>query len=291
MTNGAEAVRVNLSNAEFAQLPTGRIIYATNLRPRGTKTIPYAIGITTSDDLGETWSPLKIVYSAEVAGFADAPSRGCGCWEPFILPLGGNKARIFFANEAPRYRPGKCDSQEISCIETSDGGETWSKPRTVCYTPDCRDGMPVALSEGTRTYLAIEANPPKTRLYPQIAILPQGNRFEPLANPPDWSCTYGGAPYIASTQNFLVLSWQESPQAEGNHLDTAIARVAVVPKKEIAPDGTFSTMRGVSTPPGFVYGEGCMLWNSLCPIRGDAFLLVSQIKGSIEMFPGRIKGK
>lgn len=55
-TNGSEAVRVHLANAEFAQLETGRIVYACNLRPDGWRhdIHPCAIAISTSDDAGRT---------------------------------------------------------------------------------------------------------------------------------------------------------------------------------------------------------------------------------------------
>lgn len=295
-TNGVESGWVSLANAEVAQLDTGRLVFACNLRPKNPKAHPYAIAVTTSDDNGKTWSPLKTVYRAEVPGRPEAPSRGCGCWEPFVLPLGGGKAQIYFADETPYYRPGKDDWQDISCLETADSGETWSKPKTVCYTPKRRDGMPVVMDLGKWRYLAIEANPRKTKLHPQIVMCPVdggwGNavRFEPLANPPDWGKVYGGAPYIAATENHILLSWQES-SLPGDPVSTSIARVAAVPKNEIAADGTFRTMRGTSTPPGIVTGRDRMLWNSLCPIGGDEFLLVSEVKGKVMVYPGKITPK
>ena len=293
-TNGTETGWVSLANAEFAQLETGRLIYACNLRPKNGLAHPYAIAVTTSDDAGKTWSPLKTIYRAEVPGHPEAPSRGCGCWEPFVLPLKGNAAQIYFADESPYYRPGKGDWQNVSQFETADGGETWGGPKVAAYTPKRRDGMPVVMELGQWRYLAIEANPPKTRLHPQIVMCPRDGgwenavRFEPLAEPPDWRKTYGGAPYIAATENYILLSWQES-SLPGDPVATSIARVAAVPKKEIKPDGTFLTMRGVSTPQGVEIGKDRMLWNSLCPLDGDSFLLVAECRGRIKVFQGEIK--
>ena len=292
-TNGTEAGWVSLANAEFAQLDSGRLIYACNIRPKNAKAHPYAIAISTSDDAGASWSPLKTIYRAEVPDHPDAPSHGCGCWEPFVLALKGNAAQIYFADESPYYRPGKGDWQNISYIESTDAGETWSGPKIAAYTPKRRDGMPVVMDLGNWRYLAIEANPPGTKLHPQIVKCPvdggwdETERFEPLAEPPDWRKTYGGAPYIAATENYILLSWQES-SLPGDPVATSIARVAAVPKKEIKPDGTFLTMRGVSTPQGVEIGKDRMLWNSLCPLDGDSFLLVAECKGHVMAFPGRI---
>ena len=154
--------------------------------------------------------------------------------------------------------------------------------------------MPVVMDLGEWRYLAIETNPGKTRLHPQIVKCPvdggwdEAERFEPLAEPPDWRKTYGGAPYIAATENYILLSWQES-SLPGDPVATSIARVAAVPKKEIKPDGTFLTMRGVSTPQGVEIGKDRMLWNSLCPLDGDSFLLVAECRGRIKVFQGEIK--
>lgn len=292
-TNGTETGWVSLANAEFAQLETGRLIYACNLRPKNGLAHPYGIAVSTSDDAGRTWSPLKTIYRAVVPGHPDAPSHGCGCWEPFVLPLKGNAAQIYYADESPYYRPGKGDWQNVSHFETADGGETWGGPKVAAYMPKRRDGMPVVMDLGEWRYLAIETNPGKTRLHPQIVKCPvdggwnEAERFEPLAEPPDWRKTYGGAPYIAATENYILLSWQES-SLPGDPVATSIARVAAVPKKEVAADGKFR-MRGVSTPPGIVAGKDKMVWNSLCPLDGDSFLLVAECRGRIKVFQGEIK--
>ena len=299
-TNGSETVRVHLANAEFAQLETGRIVYACNLRPDGWRhdVHPCAIAISTSDDAGRTWSPLKVLYRAEVALPVDGVPHGC--YEPFVLPLKGNAAQIYFANEAP-YVEAKCEWQNISLIESADGGESWSAPRIASYTAERRDGMPVVMELGPWRYMAIESNPAKTRLHPQIVrtricdnwrtpvLAPSPDRFEPLANPPDWCKHHGSAPYIVATKNYILLSWHETP-LPGDPSATSVARVAAVPKREIT-DGRFTTMRGESTPPGMVFGRDRGLWNSLCPLDGDRFLLVTEQNGRITLYPGNVSIK
>jgi hypothetical protein len=290
-SNGVERIRVSLANAEFAQLANGRLVYACNLRPaKGRHDVhPFSIGILTSDDGGATWSPLRVLHRATVA----LPPGMHGCYEPFVLPGTGGHAQIYYADESPYVTAG-CRYQEISVIETADGGATWSRPRTVCYTPARRDGMPVVLELGDWRFLAIEANPGRTRLHPQIVRnhvsdnwrvavrAPSADRLDPLADAPDWRRVCGGAPYLVATENFILLSWQEKDQHA-----PPFARVAAVPKTEVT-DGRLTGMRGVSTPPDVVPGRTEMLWNALCPLEGDRFLLVSQTDGRIVVRPGRV---
>lgn len=293
-TNGVETCRVFLTNAEFAQLDSGRLIYACNMRPDRWRhdVHPSGIAIATSDDGGKSWSPLKTICAPRLAMAADG--RPHGCYEPFVLPLKGGAAQIYFADETP-YEKVRCAWQNISFVETSDGGETWGEAKIAAYTPERRDGMPVVMDLGLWRYLAIEVNPGKTRLHPQIVKCPlrgawrEAERFEPLAEPPDWNRVYGGAPYIAATENYILLSWQQS-SLSGKSEATSLACVAAVPKSEVAADGKLRT-RGVSTPPGMVVGKDSMLWNSLCPLDGDAFLLISQVKGRITVYPGRVSEK
>ncbi len=292
---GEGKIKVILANAEFAQLQTGRIILATNLRPQNWRhdIFPCSIGIVTSDDGGASWSALDVIYKPMVDMPADGKPHGC--YEPFVLPLNGANAQIYFADETP-YVNAKCSWQNISYIETANAGKSWTGPKIAAYTPKRRDGMPALLDVGKWRYLAIETNPGKTRLHPQLLTCRKlgawesAARFEPLASPPDWHKSYGGAPYLAATVNYILLVWQESSLA-GDPLATSVARVAAVPKKEILPNGQFSTMRGESTPPGPADADRRMLWNSLCSTGADSFVLVSEVNGKIILYPGKIKRK
>ena len=113
---------------------------------------------------------------------------------------------------------------------------------------------------------------------------PSPDRFSPFLVSRDWKKTYGGAPYIAATENFVLLSWQETTDFTHDVLHTSVVRVAAVPKSEIA-DGRFTTMRVLSVPSLFRNAKESTLWNSLCPLEGDSFLLVSQSRNRIIVHP------
>ena len=293
---GTNRIFVGLANAEFAQLPSGRIVLACNLRPAGKRADvhPYSIGFVTSDDAGGTWSKLRVIYRSE--NLSDGVVRGC--WEPFVLPGEGGHVQIYFSDETP-YVDGKRLYQNISVIESPDGGETWGPVRVASYNPRCRDGMPVVLQQDGWRWLALETNGKGTHLHPEIVRArvadnwsatvgsPSPDRFSPFLAPRDWQSSYGGAPYIAATANYILLSWQETANFKSDVLRTSVVHVAAVPKDEVA-DGRFTTMRVLSLPPMFKYAKDSTLWNSLCPLDGDAFLLVSQYQNRIVVHPGRL---
>ncbi len=280
---------VALDNAEFAQLPSGRIILACNLRPDGKRTDvhPYSIGYVTSDDAGATWSKLRVIFCSE--NLSDGVCRGC--WEPFVLPGQGGHVQIYFSDETP-YVDGTNLYQNISFMESSDGGDTWGSVRVASYSPRCRDGMPVLLQSGVWRWLAIETNGNGTQLHPEIIRSrvsdnwsitvgsPSPDRFSPFPVSRDWKKNYGGAPYIAETENFILLSWQETANLERDVLDTSVVCVAAIPKSEVV-NGRFTPMFVLSVPPMFAGAKVATLWNALCPMEGDSFLLVSQYKGRI----------
>ncbi len=294
--SGTNRLFVNLANAEFAQLPSGRIVLACNLRPAGRRADvhPLSIGFVTSDDAGASWSKLRVIYRSET--LSDGVVRGC--WEPFVLPGEGGHVQIYFADETP-YVDGRRLYQNISVIESPDEGKTWGPVRAASYNPRCRDGMPVVLQMGGWRWLAIETNGKGTHLHPEIVRSrvadnwsatvgsPSPDRFSPFLAPCDWRKSYGGAPYIAATKNHVLLSWQETTQFEDDVLRTSAVRVAAVPKDEIT-DGRFTTMRFLPSPPTFKGAKDSTLWNSICPLDGDSFLLVSQYRNRIIVHPCRI---
>jgi len=288
--NGENSAFVYLANAEFIQLKSGRLLYGVNLRTVKQRydLHPSAIGVTVSDDRGATWSPLKIVYRAPVTN--DGIRRGC--WEPYFLELPNGTVQLYFANEAP-YTRGKHKYQEITVMDSRDGVK-WERRRAAAYAAGCRDGMPVAIIDGKSILLALESNPPGCQLFPQLVRTsvttpwrqPVGShssdRCLPLANGTDFRKTYAGAPYLIATANHLALSWQQAGKTANNPAGTQSAHLA------IAPRGAFGnrTFAGDFTPPDF---DGKPLyWNSLCPLAGDSFLLVSQCQGHIYVTPGTI---
>ena len=281
-----------MDNPEFAQLSAGnlhhpgRIIYAVNERVKDTKVAnkdktvyPFHISISTSDDNGATWSSLKKLYSS---------NNVSGCYEPFVLELPDGTVQIYFADETP-YASDKITYQNISVIESKDGGDTWGEKRVVCYTFRMRDGMPTATVYNGNIYVAIEANGDGYQFFPQIVYNPVADnwsrqvgapsiyRFDPFQKSLKSAEIYSGAPYLIQTDNYFVISYQTTDGApQSTHAErykhTAM-EVQVCPKSEFVKN-KFSTMRAVSRPFAIDQTKACAKWNSLCPLGGDEILAV-----------------
>ena len=280
-----------MDNPEFAQLSAGnphhpgRIIYAVNERVKDTKVAnkdmtvyPYHISISTSDDNGATWSSLKRLYSS---------NNVSGCYEPFVLELPDGTVQVYFADETP-YANEKITDQNISVIESKDGGDTWGEKRVVCYTFTKRDGMPTATVYNGNIYVAIEANGGGYQFFPQIVYNPVADnwsrqvesgiyRFDPFQKSLKSMEIYSGAPYLIQTDNYFVMSYQTTDGApQSTHAErykhTAM-EVQICPKAEFVKN-KFSTMRGVSRPFAIDQTKACAKWNSLCPLGGDDILAV-----------------
>ena len=281
-----------MDNPEFAQLSAGnphhpgRIIYAVNERVKDTKVAnkdktvyPFHISISTSDDNGATWSSLKRLYSS---------NNVSGCYEPFVLELPDGTVQVYFADETP-YARDKITYQNISVIESKDGGDTWGEKRVVCYTFRMRDGMPTATVYNGNIYVAIEANGDGYQFFPQIVYnsvadnwsrqvgSPSIYRLDPFQKSLKSTEIYSGAPYLIQTDNYFVMSYQTTEGApQSTHAErykhTAM-EVQICPKSEFVKN-KFSTMRGVSRPFAIDQTRACAKWNSLCPLGGDEILAV-----------------
>lgn len=281
-----------MDNPEFAQLSAsnphhpGRIIYAVNERVKDTKVAnkdktvyPFHISISTSDDNGATWSSLKKLYSS---------NNVSGCYEPFVLELPDGIVQIYFADETP-YARDKITDQNISVIESKDGGDTWGEKRVVCYTFRMRDGMPTATVYNSNIYVAIEANGDGYQFFPQIVYntvadnwsrlvgAPSIYRFDPFQKSLKSAEIYSGAPYLIQTDNYFVMSYQTTDGApQSTHAERykhTVMEVQICPKSEFVKN-KFSTMRGVSRPFAIDQTKACAKWNSLCPLGGDEILAV-----------------
>lgn len=144
-----KSVMVNIANSEIIQLKNGDIIIGCNYRPAEAEVAPYSIAIRRSTDNGETWTEPQILYDA-------APRFHDGCWEPSFLQLPDGELQVYFANENA-YQ--KSDEQEISMLNSSDNGITWTKiPKTVSFRKDRRDGMPVSRLINDEIVAVIEDN-------------------------------------------------------------------------------------------------------------------------------------
>ena len=315
---------------DFAQLSENhphypnRIIFAGNYRPRSTdgKTTglttvhPYTISISVSDDNGNNWSETKHIYESGIW----KEDVTVGCWEPFVLELPDGTVQIYFADETPYYSLGS-DWHNISVIESKDGGDTWEKVRVVSQNGACRDGMPVVAMHDDMLYLAIESTDYKgERLHPIVISNPIENnwkttvgngstcRFEPFQTSLKSEVVYSGSPYIITTDNYIVYSYQiadwwtppagltasqQLAQAkQNNDANHATMEVQVCPLKEVSGGYFRQKMRAPSRP--FPYdkstGKDCAIWNSLCDLGNDEILAVSQYKNAVYVVKGKIVG-
>ena len=329
-SNGVSA-RMTASVPDFAQLSAGnpyhpgRIIYASNYRPRelvngkttdntGWTTVhPYTISISVSDDAGKTWSARNHLYKSEIWD----ENVTVGCWEPFVLELPDGTVQIYFADETPYYPASSWHN--ISVIESKDGGDTWGKVRVVAQNSANRDGMPVATLLGDKILLAVESTDGvHARLHPIVICNPiQGcwsttvgkgdsHRFHPFTTSLKSDLVYSGAPYIITTDNYIVYSYQISDWwkpteelsrtelvrlAKQNNVEAhSELEVQVCLKSEVT-DGFFYTMRSPSRPFKLDQKSEKAVWNSLCDLGNDEILAVSQKGNLIYTVRGKIVAK
>lgn len=307
--------KVHAANPEFAQLSDdnpykpGRIIFACNYRPMNpdakaegddkfrSSVFPYTIAIKTSDDGGKTWSAMKHVYKSETW----KQNALSGCWEPFVFELPDGTVQIYFADETPYKKKGS-NWQNISVIESKDGGDTWTAPRIVSQNGSGRDGMPVVMLLDGMLYMAVETSEPGTRLHPVVVcstlednwktpvLTDSPNRFHPFKSSLKSDVIYSGAPYIITTDNYIVYSYQIadiSDDKKENDSRHAAMEVQVCPKNEVK-DGRFNTMRAVTRPISLDQWTETAVWNSLCDLGNDEILAVSQYNGHVYLVRGKI---
>ena len=311
--NGNGKARLVASNPEFAQLSEanpyhpGRIIFACNYRPTWLKhgvgdehmssVHPYTISIKTSDDDGATWSDVRHVYKSDL--WKENVLRGC--WEPFVLELPDGTVQIYFADETPYWRK-KSKWQNISVIESYDGGDTWSAPRVVSQNGAHRDGMPVVAIHEGMLLMAVESSEPGMRLFPILISNPiEDNWSTPVRSDSPYRChpfskdlksdiAYSGAPYIITTDNFIVYSYQisdESDDKEDNDTKHCAMEVQVCPKSELE-NGCLQTLRAPSRPIDVDQWTENAVWNSLCDLGNDEILAISQFNGWVHVVRGRV---
>ena len=329
-TNGTAKALVSVAVPDFAQLSSthphhpNRIIFAGNYRPRtsdgkttGKTTVhPYTIAISVSDDNAKTWTEARHIYKSEIWN----DDVTIGCWEPFVLELPDGTVQIYFADETPYYKIGS-DWHNISVVESKDGGDTWEKVRVVSQNGSCRDGMPVVAIHDDMLYLAIESTDYKgERLHPVVISNPikdnwsktvgkgSPDRFEPFQASLKSEVVYSGAPYIITTDNYIVYSYQiadwwtpptglsssqQLAQAkQNNDANHATMEVQVCLKSEVNAGNFSRKMKSPSRP--FPYdkttGKNSAIWNSLCDLGNDEILAISQYKNAVYVVKGKIVG-
>lgn len=297
------------SNPEFTQLSAehpvhpGRIILAANLRPKDNQSTvhPFSIVCAVSDDGGATWSGRRNVYDSRTWD-TDAAK---GAWEPFVLELPDGTVQVYFTDNTPYYAAGDQRGNNISVVESTDGGDSWGPERIVCHSEGGWDGMPVVTLVDGRLYLSVEHKdvrggtvPMNVQLmsctveenWPEEITLRSPRRFWPYTP----SSAYEGAPYVIHTDHYFVVSCQSALGSETPLKDThAVPEVSVCPISEAVEGGKgqFTKMRVAPRPFDIDQTSDSGLWNSLCDLGGDTFLCVSQQKGRIVTAKGRIVKK
>ena len=266
-----------LTNIELLQLKSGSLLCFYNARPRKSEAPaqPFAIGMTRSEDGGQSWQKPTTLYSAGT-DFSN------GCWEPIAIQLPTGEIQLYFANESP-YRTSA--EQEITLMRSQDNGRTWGAPETVSFRAGSRDGMPVpiVLSNGAGIAMAIEDNGLSGNFKPVIvATTTQDNwrsgavdgkssrRWSALQTPLAPSI-YAGAPYIRQMPTGeTILSFQQSGNGDLNK-----ARMVVCIGDERARNFAGASEPFPVTP------DASQLWNSLFVKNRDTITAISQttIKG------------
>ncbi|MEA4918069.1 sialidase family protein [Proteiniphilum sp.] len=279
-----EQTKVNIANPEIVQLDNGDILLSTNLRPRTEGIYPFSIASKKSTDYGVTWSEPTILYQAGTY-FRD------GCWEPSFLILPNDTLHLYFANEFP-YR--NSDEQEISVIYSVDNGVSWSREHTtVSFRKNKRDGMPVAVYDGSHIYVAIEDNLSKQfkpylvkssvqQAWKEPVLEDSPCRYPALKNPPDDEI-YAGAPYqILTDKGLFVLSYQTTENRTSDwELSTMEVVVSDIP----------SDFRNASQPFDVPLSKEAK-WNSLCDLGNNTVAALSSTNfNSDKIGIWMIKGK
>ena len=222
-----------------------------------------------------------------------------------MLELPDGTVQIYFADETPYWKRGS-KWQNISVIESTDGGDSWSAPRIVSQNGNSRDGMPVVMLLDGMIYMAIESTEEGyDRLHPIVVcntiednwkeFAGKGSpfRFHPFKKSLKSDVVYSGAPYIITTDNYIVYSYQisdESDDKKDNNAQHCAMEVQVCPKSEVK-DGYFHTMRAATRPIDLDQWTETAVWNSLCDLGNDEILAVSQYNGYVHLVRGSIKMK
>ena len=284
-----EGIRVRCVNPEFVQLsashPThpGRIVFTANLRPADKKSSihPFSIAVSVSDDGGASWSGRRIAYAPPL--WDEDVSKGA--WEPFAMELPDGRLQLYFTDNTPYYSTGDTRGNNISVVESADGGMSWGEAKIVCHTPGGWDGMPVVAGLDGRYFLAVEHKDVRgSDKAMEIKVRTTGPDFAwdgPSYTVGHKDC-YCGAPYIIRTADYFIVSCQG---AKGS--DTPLVDKHAIPA--VWYGRTMDDLHQAPKPINIDQTKYSGLWNSLCPLDGNSFYLVTQYRGKIVITKGTIK--
>lgn len=312
-----ESVRVLCTRPDFAQLPGGDILCTVTLRPAGYKTWIHAecIYSTISKDGGKTWSDRIETYPSMVWEYTGEEKIMKGAMESSVLVLPDGRIQVYFTDNTPYYRKyldGRRDSpsgNNISYVESDDGGMTWSAAHIVCNADaggsvgwDC---MPVLTICDGYIWLIIEHKDERGSQkamelmmmsckvdegWPARFISKNSDRrfypYEPVQG------VYCGAPYITHTDDYILVCGQNAdgtpkPLSE----KYAYPWIHCVPRSAISGGKFNATYAAPPAVPREANPQGGALWNALCDIGGNRFILTTQYKGGIWINKGIIVKK
>ena len=257
------------ANPELLQLRSGRVIYVCNYRSSIDGLSPYSIVIKYSDDNCNTWSDINYVYRAD-------DKLKNGCWEPKMIELPTGEIQLYFSDEN-QYR--NSNEQEIVLMSSFDKGVNWSRPRQVCYSVGKRDGMAVPIIVGSNILMAIEDN---TFGKHQPSILTssiKNNWRKPIMADSKQryfvgkdmfdGTVYGGAPYIAASENGDIFLSFQTTYNRNSDLKYASMGLAIKPRK--------SSKYYFDSFPFLLDEKQSGLWGSLYIIDSDHLVALSSI--------------
>lgn len=120
------------TNPEMIKLKNGWIVMSFTANGNPETNVNCHVMTMISKDNGETWGDPIIV------------GRG-RTWEPMIVQLPNGELELLVSSEAQWWGNTTTLPQEILFSRSTDNGETWTEFKRAAYSPDRRDGMPVAL--------------------------------------------------------------------------------------------------------------------------------------------------
>jgi hypothetical protein len=120
------------TNPEMIKLKNGWILMSVTGNGNPETNDNCHVMVMISKDGGDTWGDPIIV------------GRG-RTWEPMVVQLPNGELELFVSSEAQWWGTATNVQQEILFSRSTDNGETWTTLKRASYSPDRRDGMPVAL--------------------------------------------------------------------------------------------------------------------------------------------------